>query len=205
MKFPRRIKDAAPLNANRASIERIAELSAKKLGYQPGTDPAATGAKLGIRVTHTTPEQEHDDELIAFADGKVVLSLIDNSVHVDGRAQRNREAVDMAKAIGHLLLHLPAIAAEDKEAAMVVARYPSDAPGQKALQEAHCFAAAFLAPAAKVRELAARGANRGDVAQTLMEKYFLCRTLAKIRVSNILGDEEEKKPKAQADVILLDV
>lgn len=200
MKFPRKIKDAAPVNSSRESIEKVAELAAQKFGYAPGTDPAVIAAKLGVRVTHTTPDQEHSDELIAFADGKVVLSLIDDSVRVDGRTQRNREASDTAKAIGHLVLHLPAIREDDEETAMVVARYPQDEDGKRAGLQARWFAAAFLAPSDKIMEMSKRTRNRGDIAQTLMERNFLCMTLAKMRVSTVLGPEVEET----ADVFVLD-
>lgn len=200
MKFPRKIKDAAPCSLTRADIERLAEVAAEKLGYETRSDPAPIGAKLGIRVTRTTPVEEHDDEMIAFADGKVVLSLIDASLLVDGRTQRNREASDMAKAIGHLILHLPVITTLGDGTAMVVARYPSDKQGKLAAQQAHWFAAAFLAPSDAIREISSRGANKGDVAQTLMERHFLCRTLASARVHTVLGGDDAE----ERDVVMLD-
>ncbi|PYE88061.1 ImmA/IrrE family metallo-endopeptidase [Phyllobacterium leguminum] len=149
-----------PSRLSKATVERIAETIAKKLGFRPDGSIEDIVARFGGKIIVGT--NGHDD----YESGSIVArSLNDFTIYLSKFTSLARDRFTIAHELGHLLLHLSVVQKEKPNAIMRATRWVDDKnpDQQRAEWEANWFAAAFLMPSNEFKELyLAKGAEEAQ-------------------------------------------
>ena len=155
MRLPRNAHDPVPCDLSRDQIFAEAARFAKEVGFAIGT-PAVTllgrmGGKTGLMngladVIIGAMPSDDSDSLVVYGerDFLVLLKPSDNP-------DLPRANLEVAKAIGHYVLHTPKVREKyGADAGMIVRHYPKTSQGELCQREAVQFAFGLLAPLDRV-------------------------------------------------------
>lgn len=143
-------KTPVGLGASKAVVEEFAENIARAFDYKPGGSLEEFVANQGGKIVYgSTGEEDHESGSI------VARTVNDFTIYLSRNTSRLRDRFTVAHELGHLYLHLPTAKGGDEGAVMRATRWIDEAdPAQRRAElEANWFAAAFLMPAEKFRDI----------------------------------------------------
>ncbi|TCQ09901.1 uncharacterized protein DUF955 [Rhizobium sp. PP-F2F-G36] len=139
-----------PIGIRKAAVEEFAPQVAEKLNFKPADDMFSLVDRLGGKVLtgSTGLEDKESGSMIA-------RSISDFTIYLSPLTSLERDRFTIAHELGHLLLHLPTLKAENPSVVMRATRYidNGDAAQQRAEWEANWFAASLLMPAREFKRL----------------------------------------------------
>ncbi|HZH45360.1 MAG TPA: ImmA/IrrE family metallo-endopeptidase [Roseococcus sp.] len=139
-----------PLAVARRSVEAVAEDTRRRLGLAPGAALEGAVAELGGRILRGGPHLRFCGQRLAYAaeaQDRFEIRLL-------APIPREQERLDVAHALGHHVLHDPALRERLGSAILTAApamARPQDEDGQRADLEAFWFAHQLLMPEALFR------------------------------------------------------
>ncbi|MGE8568022.1 MAG: ImmA/IrrE family metallo-endopeptidase [Achromobacter sp.] len=171
---------AAPMN--KAQVGEFARNLAESLGYKPNDDIEKIVYGLGGRIEYQDILTLQDEE-----SGSIIIEALDKfRIILASHTSKERDRFTIAHELGHYFLHcvLPAIESDDisKFVPMRATRYGSD----NAEWQANWFAASFLMPADKFRQVFAE--TKGDV-YALAQHFGVSVSAASVRVKSLGLDQ----------------
>lgn len=143
-----------PIGIRKAVVESFAPQVAEKLDFRPAGDMFSLVDHLGGKIlTGSTGLEDRE------SGSMIARSISDFTIYLSPLTSLERDRFTIAHELGHLLLHLPKLKAENPSAIMRATRYidNGDATQQRAEWEANWFAAALLMPEKEFKRHHSRG------------------------------------------------